>query len=146
MWHSRPVSTPPPFMANAILNFHFDFLNPSLTLNNMTTIFNHYYPQTLESAYRKYILPDYEYDKNLWILLELKRIEMEIYAYGSHFAQTSLQFSFLQTIQVIVKRDILNTFRKEENLYTFSKCFIFERIERMNGGCLQLKHCHKRGK
>ena len=30
MWHSRPVSTPPPFMANAILNFHFDFLNPSL--------------------------------------------------------------------------------------------------------------------
>ena len=31
MWHSRPVSTPPPFMANAILNFHFDYLNPSLT-------------------------------------------------------------------------------------------------------------------
>ena len=30
MWHSRPVSTPPPFMANAILNFLFDFLNPSL--------------------------------------------------------------------------------------------------------------------
>ena len=27
MWHSRP----PPFMANAILNFHFDFLNTSLT-------------------------------------------------------------------------------------------------------------------
>ena len=36
MWHSRPVSTPPPFMANAILNFHFDFphtsLSPSLGL------------------------------------------------------------------------------------------------------------------
>ena len=31
MWHSRPVSTPPPFMANAILNFHFDFLNTSLS-------------------------------------------------------------------------------------------------------------------
>ena len=25
-------SRPPPFMANAILNFHFDFLNPSLTV------------------------------------------------------------------------------------------------------------------
>ena len=23
-----PLETPPPFMANAILNFHFDFLNP----------------------------------------------------------------------------------------------------------------------
>ena len=31
MWHSRPVSTPPPFMANAILNFHFDFLHTSLS-------------------------------------------------------------------------------------------------------------------
>ena len=30
MWHSRPLRDPPPFMANAILNFHFDFLNPSL--------------------------------------------------------------------------------------------------------------------
>ena len=30
MWHSRPPRDPPPFMANAILNFHFDFLNPSL--------------------------------------------------------------------------------------------------------------------
>ena len=28
MWHSRP----PPFMANAILNFHFDFPHPSLSL------------------------------------------------------------------------------------------------------------------
>ena len=25
-----PLETPPPFMANAILNFHFDFLTPSL--------------------------------------------------------------------------------------------------------------------
>ena len=30
MWHSRPPREPPPFMANAILNFHFDYLNPSL--------------------------------------------------------------------------------------------------------------------
>ena len=30
MWHS----TPPPFMANAILNFHFDFLTPSLRFFN----------------------------------------------------------------------------------------------------------------
>ena len=30
MWHSRPYRDPPPFMANAILNFHFDFLTPSL--------------------------------------------------------------------------------------------------------------------
>ena len=28
MWHSRP---PPPFMANTILNFHFDYLHPSLS-------------------------------------------------------------------------------------------------------------------
>ena len=31
MWHSRP----PPFMAKAILNFHFDYLNPSLITNLM---------------------------------------------------------------------------------------------------------------
>ena len=29
-WHSRPPRDPPLFMANAILNFHFDFLTPSL--------------------------------------------------------------------------------------------------------------------
>ena len=28
---------PPPFMANAILNFHFDFLNPSLRLSDKHT-------------------------------------------------------------------------------------------------------------
>ena len=27
----NPGLDPPPFMANAILNFHFDYLNPSLT-------------------------------------------------------------------------------------------------------------------
>ena len=32
MWHSRPPrDPPPPFMANTILNFHFDYWNPSLT-------------------------------------------------------------------------------------------------------------------
>ena len=32
MWHSRPPRDPAPhFMANAILNFHFDYLNPSLS-------------------------------------------------------------------------------------------------------------------
>ena len=31
MWHSRPPRDPhPPFMANAILNFHFDYWNTSL--------------------------------------------------------------------------------------------------------------------
>ena len=30
MWHSRPPRDPPPLLANAILNFHFDFLTPSL--------------------------------------------------------------------------------------------------------------------
>ena len=30
-WQTRPPRDPPPFMANAILNFHFDFLNPSLS-------------------------------------------------------------------------------------------------------------------
>ena len=31
MWHSRPPRDPPPFMANTNLNFHFDYLNPSLS-------------------------------------------------------------------------------------------------------------------
>ena len=31
MWHSRPPRDPPPFLANALLNFHFDFLHPSLS-------------------------------------------------------------------------------------------------------------------
>ena len=31
-WHSRPPRDPPPFMANAILNFHFDYLTPSLNI------------------------------------------------------------------------------------------------------------------
>ena len=30
MWHSRPPRDPPPFMANAILSFHFDYPHPSL--------------------------------------------------------------------------------------------------------------------
>ena len=31
MWHSRPPrDPPPPFMANTILNFHFDYWHPSL--------------------------------------------------------------------------------------------------------------------
>ena len=30
MWHSRPPRDPPPFMAKTILNFHFDYLIPSL--------------------------------------------------------------------------------------------------------------------
>ena len=34
MWYSRP---PPPFMAYTILNFHFDYLNPSLRLNSVST-------------------------------------------------------------------------------------------------------------
>ena len=34
MWHSRPPrDPPPPSMANAILNFHFDFLHTSLTIS-----------------------------------------------------------------------------------------------------------------
>ena len=31
---NKTPSRPPPPMANAILNFHFDFLTPSLRLNN----------------------------------------------------------------------------------------------------------------
>ena len=30
MWHSRPPRDSPPFMANTILNFHFDYPHPSL--------------------------------------------------------------------------------------------------------------------
>ena len=32
MWHSKLLETLPPFMAKGILNFHFDYLKPSLTL------------------------------------------------------------------------------------------------------------------
>ena len=39
MWHSRPPRDPPPFMANAILNFHFDFLNPSLRMDGKGVLF-----------------------------------------------------------------------------------------------------------
>ena len=30
VWHSRPPRDPPPFMANTVLNFHFDYWNTSL--------------------------------------------------------------------------------------------------------------------
>ena len=44
MWHSRPPRDPPPFMANAILNFHFDFLNPSLIFKKRAKT-TYYIPQ-----------------------------------------------------------------------------------------------------
>ena len=34
----NPGLDPPPLMANAILNFHFDYLNPSLTNNNENAV------------------------------------------------------------------------------------------------------------
>ena len=34
MWHSRPPPDPPPFIANAILNFHFDYPHTSLICND----------------------------------------------------------------------------------------------------------------
>ena len=40
MWHSRPPQDPPPFMANAILNFHFDYLNPSLSVVAARAVFS----------------------------------------------------------------------------------------------------------
>ena len=33
MWNSRP---PPPFMEKTLLNFHFDYLNPSLRRNTFS--------------------------------------------------------------------------------------------------------------
>ena len=52
MWHSRPPRDPPPFMANAILNFHFDFPHPSL----MTTKWDHCnFPTSLFNIWRKII-------------------------------------------------------------------------------------------
>ena len=38
MWHSRPPRDPPPFMAKTILNFHFDYLNPSLISKGFANI------------------------------------------------------------------------------------------------------------
>ena len=46
MWHSRPPRDPPPFMANAILDFHFDYWHTSLSarpLGNSDTIDGIYY-------------------------------------------------------------------------------------------------------
>ena len=41
MWHSRPPRDPhPPFMANTILNFHFDYLHPSLSLKKGFFLYN----------------------------------------------------------------------------------------------------------
>ena len=44
MWNSRP---PPPFMEKTILNFHFDYLNPSLTtfkpFSNILNVFNTFF-------------------------------------------------------------------------------------------------------
>ena len=37
-----PLETPPPFMAIAILNFHFDYWHTSLTLNVVWMVSNHY--------------------------------------------------------------------------------------------------------
>ena len=39
MWHSRPPRDPPPppFMANTILNFHFDYPHPSLRKANINS-------------------------------------------------------------------------------------------------------------
>ena len=36
------LETPPPFMANAILNFHFDFLTPSLSVNTFVYLLQTY--------------------------------------------------------------------------------------------------------
>ena len=41
MWHPRPPRDPP-FMANAILNFHFDFLTTSLICNTFQKSKNNY--------------------------------------------------------------------------------------------------------
>ena len=35
-WQTRPSRDPPPFMANAILNFHFDYLTTSLSCQHKT--------------------------------------------------------------------------------------------------------------
>ena len=43
MWHSRPPRDPPPFMANAILNFYFDFLTTSLI--GIGIFYNNAHPQ-----------------------------------------------------------------------------------------------------
>ena len=34
MWHPRPPRDPLPFMANTILNFHFNYPQPSLIMNH----------------------------------------------------------------------------------------------------------------
>ena len=38
MANETPSRPPPPFMANAILNFHFDYLNPSLTFRQILSL------------------------------------------------------------------------------------------------------------
>ena len=47
MWHSRPPRDPPPFMANAIINFHFDFPHTSLISGNHASAFHTIWPSYL---------------------------------------------------------------------------------------------------
>ena len=57
MWHSRPPRDPPPFRANAILNFHFDFPHPSLTtVDNVDTVNTVYTVYTIGTAYTVYTI------------------------------------------------------------------------------------------
>ena len=53
MWHSRPPRDPPPFLANAILNFHFDFLHPSLKLYTKSAAFKYFARQVIKKQYQK---------------------------------------------------------------------------------------------
>ena len=52
MWHSRPPRDPhPPFMANTILNFHFDYLHPSLIKKQGKSDFCLLYISRLKSVF-----------------------------------------------------------------------------------------------
>ena len=60
-----PSRPPPPFMANAILNFHFDFLHPSLMQIKPTS---HHRGYGSENNHAIKIKPT-----TLWILVKLTR-------------------------------------------------------------------------
>ena len=73
MWHSRPPRAPPPFMANTILNFHFDYLIPSLRRFLFFPILSFFFRRESRSLTMEIIKQTYLAAKIKEELRELKR-------------------------------------------------------------------------
>ena len=86
---------PPPFMANAILNFHFDFLNTSLIIN---TVGSEKFPRNAQNVSKiekkgsfNQILQILVYDLFLPILLECNSKIIQYYFSSEYSIQELIQ-------------------------------------------------------